>query len=241
MENIFVFISIVLVASILQTSTGFGFSVISTPFLLMIFHPQEAIQINIILNFLISVLLFRKIRTDIDYVILKRFILGSLAGVPFGILLFISININAFKLGISILLLLFTLLLICRFKVKRTKFRDFIVGGISGLLSSSIGMAGPPLLLYFTGTDTEKEKIRATTLAYFIFIYFISLIVQIIFAGTEKIIWQSTLYAVLIVFFGLYIGQMIFSRLNQRVFRIFTYIILSCTGIYLFLESLSSM
>lgn len=236
-----IFICIILVASVLQTSTGFGFSIMATPFLLMLFQPHEAIQINIILSLIISISLIWKIRTDIDFILLKRFTLASIVGVPFGILFFISININAFKLGVSILLLILTLLLICNFKVKSTQFRDYIVGGLSGLLTTSIGMPGPPLLLYFTGTDTEKGKLRATTLAFYLFIYFISLITQIIFIGTNKIIWESSLYAIPIVFLGLFIGQIIFKWLNQRIFRIFTYILLSCTGIFLLIESLSSL
>ncbi|MDM8363585.1 sulfite exporter TauE/SafE family protein [Bacillus thuringiensis] len=235
MEIIFIFICIILVASILQTSTGFGFSIMATPFLLMLFLPQEAIQINIILSLIISISLIWKIRMDIDFILLKRLIFGSIVGVPFGIFIFTSININTFKLAISILLLLLTLMLICNFKIKSTKSRDFLVGG---LLTTSIGMPGPPLLLYFTGTDTKKEKLRATTLAFYLFIYFISLLTQILFTGTNKTIWESSFYAIPIVFLGLYIGQIIFKWLNQRIFKIFTYILLSCTGMYLLIESL---
>ena len=237
------FICIILVASILQTSTGFGFSIMATPFLLMLFLPQEAIQINIILSFIISISLIWKIRMDIDCILLKRLIVGSIVGVPFGIFIFIfvSININTFKLAISMLLLLLTLMLICNFKIQSTKSRDFLVGGLSGLLTTSIGMPGPPLLLYFTGTDTKKEKLRATTLAFYLFIYFISLLTQILFTGTNKTIWESSFYAIPIVFLGLYIGQIIFKWLNQRIFKIFTYILLSCTGTYLLIESLHSL
>ncbi|ARC28993.1 sulfite exporter TauE/SafE family protein [Bacillus toyonensis] len=238
MEITLIFICIILVASVLQASTGFGFSIMATPFLLMLFLPQEAIQINIILSLIISISLIWKIRMDIDFILLKRFIFGSIVGVPFGILLFISININTFKLAISILLLLLTLLLICNVKVRSTPFRDFVVGGLSGLLTTSIGMPGPPLLLYFTGTDTEKEKLRATTLAFYLYIYFISLLTQILFTGTNITIWKSSFYAIPIVFLGLFIGQIIFKWLNQQVFKIFTYILLSCTGIYLLIDSL---
>ncbi|MET3507775.1 putative membrane protein YfcA [Halalkalibacter oceani] len=136
----------------MQTSTGFGFSIMATPFLLMLFLPQEAIQINIILSLIISISLILKIKQDIDFILLKKFILGSIAVVPIGILIFISISIDTFKLGVSILLLLLTLLLTFNFKVKATPFRDFIVGGIS---TTSIGMTGPPLLLYFTETDAK--------------------------------------------------------------------------------------
>ncbi|HEQ3529341.1 sulfite exporter TauE/SafE family protein [Bacillus cereus] len=235
----FIFVCIILVASILQASTGFGFSIMATPFLLMLFLPQEAIQINIILSLIISISLIWKIRMDVDFVLLKRFIFGSIVGVPFGILIFISVNINTFKLAVSILLLLLTFLLICNVTVRSTQSRDFIVGGLSGLLTTSIGMPGPPLLLYFTGTDTEKEKLRATTLAFYLFIYFISLVTQILFTGTNKTIWESSFYAIPIVFLGLFIGQMIFKWLNQRIFKIFTYILLSCTGGFLLIESLN--
>ncbi|WP_096438738.1 sulfite exporter TauE/SafE family protein [Alteribacter populi] len=240
MDTVFIFICIILVASILQTSTGFGFSIMATPFLLMIFLPHEAIQINIILSLIISMTLIFKIRKDIDFTILRRFTLGSIAGVPLGIFIFMSINnMNAFKLGVSIILLVLTLLLVGNFKVNSTKNRDFVVGGFSGFLTTSIGMPGPPLLLYFTGTNTEKEKLRATTLAFYLFIYFVSLIMQMIFIGTNKVIWESSLYAIPIVFLGLILGQIIFKWINQRVFRVLTYILLLFTGVYLLFDSLS--
>src|SRR5690606_13119816 len=107
---------IIFIASILQSSTGFGFSIMATPFLLLLFLPQEAIQINIVLSLLISISLIWKIKKDIDFNIVKRFMIGSTVGVPFGIFIFISINIDVFKLGVGFLLLLLTLLLMCSHK-----------------------------------------------------------------------------------------------------------------------------
>src|SRR5690625_6271974 len=52
--EIILFIVIILLASILQTSTGFGFSIMATPFLLLMFEAREAIQINLILSLVIS-------------------------------------------------------------------------------------------------------------------------------------------------------------------------------------------
>ncbi|WP_411843394.1 sulfite exporter TauE/SafE family protein [Salinicoccus sp. HZC-1] len=235
------FICIVLIASILQTSTGFGFSIMATPLLLLLFLPQEAIQINIILSLIISISLIRSIRNAVDFTVLKRLITASIAGVPFGIMIYMSINIDAFKFGVGILLLALTSLLILNFRVGQTRGRDRLTGGLSGLFTTSIGMPGPPLLLYFTGTSMGKDKLRATTLAFYLFIYFISLITQIIFTGTSLLIWKSSLYAVPAVLAGLFIGQYIFKWINQDMFRIFTYILLSCTGAYLLIQSLMSM
>lgn len=237
METVLFFV-IILVASILQTSTGFGFSILATPFLLLIFEPKEAIQINLLLSLVISSALLTKILKDIDFEVLKRLIFGSVIGLPIGIMIFLLIDINKIKMTISLIILVLTIMLILKVRMKQNKKRDLIVGGLSGSLTTSIGMPGPPLLLYFSGTDTQKEKLRGTTLAFYLFIYLVSLIIQVIFAGTSKTVWVSSGIALPLVLIGLYLGQLLFKRINQNVFRIFTYVILLFTGLYLLLESL---
>ncbi|MGP4039140.1 sulfite exporter TauE/SafE family protein [Gracilibacillus sp. D59] len=240
MDTILFFL-IIIVASILQTSTGFGFSILATPFLLLVFEPREAIQINLLLSLVISGALITKILKDIDFKILRRLLLGSVIGLPVGIFTFLLIDIIKLKLGISIIILILTIMLILRFRIKQNKRRDLIVGGLSGSLTTSIGMPGPPLLLYFSGTDTQKEKLRGTTLSFYLFIYLVSLIIQVIFAGTSKTVWLSSGIALPLVLIGLYLGQILFKWINQNVFRIFTYIILLFTGIYLLMESFGQL
>lgn len=238
MDALVIFMVIILVASILQTSTGFGFSIMATPFLLYLFRPQEAIQINIILSLIISLALMWKIRSEVDFQLFKRFTLGSLFGIPLGIVIFLIMNLSIFKLSVSCLLLFLTLLLIVKFKIKATPFRDYIIGGLSGVLTTSIGMPGPPLLLYFTGTATKKEKLRATTLAFYLFIYFVSLLTQITFAGTSKLIWESSLFVIPVVILGLLLGNYLFTLFTEKIFRITTYILLCSSGLYLLLDSI---
>lgn len=241
MGTIIAFISIIVVASIFQTSTGFGFSIMATPFLLLLFLPQDAIQINIILSLIISMALIWKIRVDVDIKLLKRMIIGSILGVPIGIIIYMTVDILIFKLMISIILLLLTLLLLCRVKMTSTPKRDYFIGWTSGILTTSIGMPGPPLLLYFTGAKITKEKLRATTLAFFLFIYSISLVTQITFSGTTTTVWLSSLYALLLVIIGLGLGQYLFKKMNQQIFTVITYVLLLITGIYLLLDSMISM
>ncbi len=154
-------------------------------------------------------------------------------------LIFLFVDIPRLKLGVSaiiLLLILLTLLLILKFRLAQTKPRDFLVGGLSGTLTTSIGMPGPPLLLYFSGTDTEKEKLRGTTLAFYLFIYSISLFIQVLFVGTNQTVWISSIWALPLVFIGLFLGQIIYRWINQRYFQIFTYLILLFTGIYLLFD-----
>lgn len=151
--------------------------------------------------------------------------------------IFLLIDMDKLKLVISIIILILTFLLIFRFRITQSKRKDIVIGGISGSLTTSIGMPGPPLLLYFSGTDTQKEKLRGTTLAFYLFIYLMSLIIQVIVSGTTKTVWYSSGVALPLVFIGLYLGQQLFKSINQHVFQNITYLILLFTGLYLFFES----
>lgn len=235
--DILLFIAIILVASMLQTGTGFGFSIVATPFLLLLFDARDAIQINLLLSLVISLAMFRKVKKDIDTGIMKRFIGGSLFGLPLGMMLFQLVDIPKLKLSIGFIILTLTLLLLLRFRMMQTSKRDYTIGAFAGTLTTSIGMPGPPILLYFSGTDTAKEKLRGTTLAYYLFIYSSSLLIQVVIAGTSTVVWLASAAALPLVCIGLFVGQYLFLKVNQTSFRFFMYLILLFTGIYLLVDS----
>ncbi|MDH2363355.1 sulfite exporter TauE/SafE family protein [Priestia megaterium] len=237
MEDLMVLIIIVLVASLLQTSTGYGFSIVGTPFLLLIYPAHMAIQINIILSICLSAFMIFKIRKEIDKSLLVRLIKGSVMGLIFGIFIYLFFDIQLLKMNVGALILFLTILLILKLTINRTQNKDFITGGISGLLTTSIGVPGPPLLLYFSGTRIDKTTLRSTTLAYYLFVYFVSLVMQISFGGTSKETWIFSLIAIPPLFAGIMLGQLFFKWISQKVFRIITYIILMFTGVYLLVTS----
>ncbi|MGF0469302.1 sulfite exporter TauE/SafE family protein [Lysinibacillus fusiformis] len=241
MQELLLYFFIILTASILQTSTGFGFSIMATPFLLLLFSPQEAMQINIVLSLVISCSLIWRVRHDIDTVLLKRIIIGSVVGAPFGSIVFALVDATTFKLIIAILLIGLTFLLMKNFSIQQTSGRDYGVGLISGMFTTSIGMAGPPLLMYFASTHQNKETIRAISLAYYIFIYLISLLSQVTVEGTSTLVWIYSLYALPIVFVGLILGQMLYTRLNQKLFRSLIYLLLVAAGLILFIQSIGTI
>lgn len=139
---------------------------------------------------------------------------------------------------VGLVVLMVSVMFIFKFTIRKSIGKERTAGVISGAMTSSIGMPGPPLLLYFAGTGHKKEVVRSTTLAYYLFIYSLSLIVQVIFAGTSEITWVSSLWALPVVFAGLYLGQLLYEWISQRVFQIIIYIILIATGISLFADSL---
>src|SRR5690625_3773146 len=237
MEDLILLTIIVLIASLLQTSTGYGFSIIGTPFLLLLYPAHMAIQMNIILSIFLSAFMIVSIRKGVDNELLTRLMKGSIIGLIFGIFIYLYLNIQLLKIAVGALILMLTGLLILKLTIERTKNRDFISGGISGLLTTSIGVPGPPLLLYFSGVRIDQTTLRSTTLAYYLFVYSVSLVLQISFGGTSKESWIHSLIAIPSLFVGVILGQLLFKWMSQKTFRIITYIILMLTGVYLLITS----
>lgn len=233
MSSVFGLIVLVLVASTLQAGTGFGFSIMATPFLLLLFEPHDAIQLNIILSLFISVIMTYKIRSELNKESLIRLIKGSLIGIFPGMLLFIFLDVRTLKILVSILILSSTALLVAKINVKQTNTKELITGALSGLLTTSLGMPGPPLLIYFAGAKVDKSTLRSTALAYFVFIFPISLFLQFSMYSISKVVWISTLWALPFTVMGIYLGQWVFARLNQQLFEKIIYALLFFTGIYL--------
>lgn len=232
--DLIVLITVVLIASILQTSTGYGFSIIGTPFLLLMYPVHTAIQINIVLSICLSAAMIFKIRKEVDTILLMRLIKGSIVGLLLGILVYLYININLLKMSVGLLIIVLTILLILQWTLKRTSKRDYLTGSLSGLLTTSIGVPGPPLLLYFSGAKMDVVTLRSTTLAYYLFVYAASLMMQITFGGTSKQVWTDAMLALPALFAGVLLGQWLFKHISQAVFLLITYLILIGTGIYLF-------
>lgn len=238
MSSVFGLMVLVLVASTLQAGTGFGFSIMATPFLLLLFEPHDAIQINIILSLLISVIMTYKIRSEINKESLIRLIKGSLIGIFPGMLLFIFLDVRPLKILVSILILASTALLVVKINVKQTNTNELITGALSGLLTTCLGMPGPPLLIYFAGAKVDKSTLRGTAIAYFVFILPVSLLLQFSMYSISKGVWISTLWALPFTVMGIYLGQWVFARLNQQLFEKIIFALLFFTGIYLLLTTL---
>ena len=207
MNSTLVLTLIVLIASILQAGTGFGFAIIALPFLILIFPAHEAIQLNIILCTFISILMTYKTRNKVNKEILKRLISGSLIGILPGLIIFIFLDVKLLKILVSILILVSTGLLITKVTLKQSNKKEYITGSLSGLLTCSIGMPGPPLMIYFSGAKIDKAILRSTTMAYFIFICSISLIFQMAISSLSKNILLSILWSMPFMLFGIYLEK----------------------------------
>lgn len=225
--------AIVMLAAILHACTGFGFSVLATPFLLLVYDTSDAIQINIALSILISLFLMPKLVADVDKPLLGRLILGSLLGAPVGIVIYVYANPDQLRAAIGVLLLVFSVLVLRKLRFARSRRRDLMTGGFSGALTAGLGMPGPPLMVYFAGTTLTPSVLRSTTLVCFLVTYSISLILQIVVGSSSLEVLKAALFLTPATAAGVVIGQLLFRRLDPAGFMKLIHGLLIVTGAYL--------
>ncbi len=225
--------AIAFLAALLQTATGFGFSLIATPLLLLVYEPQTAIQLNIILGLCVSVVMLPRLARDADIVLLRRMVIGSLAGAPLGLAIYLYGGVVLLKGIVAALALGLAVLIVLKAHLVRSSGRDYGIGAASGLLSTSIGVPGPPLMLYFAGGQFSKQAARGTTLAFFLFAYGAGLAFQVGGSGFADGVGSAVLVCLPLTLFGIVIGQVIFGFIDQRLFVRLIWVLLVATGLYL--------
>ncbi|MBB3189659.1 sulfite exporter TauE/SafE family protein [Halomonas cerina] len=230
---------IIFFASTLQAATGFGFSVLATPLLFLIFEPHQAIQINIIISLIISLILYPELKKTVDKHLLYNLAKGAIIGTPIGVVLILFLSETMLKIFAGIVILSLTFVVLLRFSIQQKGSRDIISGLSSGALTTSLGMPGPPLLLYFSSTNLDKHTLRSTTLIYFLFIYFLGLIAHVFTIGSSWNTWLIAAALTPMAFAGIFAGRTAFRMISQKTFRIINISILLATGASLIVTSLN--
>lgn len=180
-----------------------------------------------------------RIRGAIDKSILLRLVKGSLIGLLPGLALFSFFNEKSLKIFVGVIILSSVSLLIKQVKVKQSNSTELVAGIFSGLLTTSIGMGGPPLMIYFLGARTDKVTLHGTTIAYFVYVSFLGLLLQLWQYDITNQVWTATLWAIPLLIIGIVLGQRVFARLNQQLFRQLMYLLLILSGLYMLSTTLS--
>ncbi len=228
-------------AAALQSATGIGFGVIAGPILLIALNDGSAIQISIVLNLLIAVILTPSLWQQADRPLLARLLIGLAVGSPFGLLIYLSLDIVFLKAfaGLAVVL---TLILTVRGSSSQARSmsktpgnaEQVSIGIVAGIMGASLAIPGPVPAGWMSTRGFSKETIRATILVMFVFAYLVALVLQFGLAGigADAMTLSAMLAPSTVV--GILVGRLLSDRITEKSFRWILMIILASTAIMLF-------
>jgi len=223
----------VFVAAFIRGVTGFGFALILAPILLLIFTPANVVVVNLFLGLISNILVLSYSFKKVDLKKILSMIIGSALGIPLGAWIIILIAPATLKILIGGVTVSCAVLLALGFSstFTREKLGSAVAGFLSGVLSSSTSLGGPPVVLFMHNQNWRKDVIYSSLAAYFLFACFWSLIALYIsgLVDTQIIVVAASLTPALLSGVGL--GIIFFRRINARHFRRLSIAIVICAGI----------
>ncbi|MDK2822442.1 MAG: uncharacterized protein PWQ67_419 [Clostridia bacterium] len=227
-------VAVIILASSLQAMTGFGFAILAVPMLLLVFDAKTAVGLSMIVSFFSVTTLSIKVHKSIIGHIVINLLIGALFGIPFGVYIFFNFNVKTMKILISCIVIILSIFLISgyRFKIKNSSWVERIVGSISGLMTASIGMPGPPIVLFLNNRQLPKDKFRATFACYNALVYVPSILFLFFLGAINKIIILKALTLVPFAILGGILGNNIFPLVSQAHFQKGVPLLVLITALY---------
>ncbi len=233
-------VAVVVAASALQAATGIGFGVIAGPALILAMGTASAIQVSILLSLLIAVLVSPSALPKVNRSLLTPILIGICIGSPIGAVLFGLLSIGQLKIGAAVAVGFMAFLatgMLERFPIftRDNGWRRGAVGGVSGILNSTLAMPGPPIAAYATAIRQNKDTVRATTLTAFLIAYPISFTLQWGVAGLSDTVMPLALALALPTAGGTLLGLFLGRLLPEWSFRIVVILLLAASAVGLLL------
>lgn len=238
--NLFFFLVIILFACFYQGITGFGSALIAVPLALLVLDKFTVVSSLAIIGIPLNAFLFRKIKHPVSLSLLFPLCFASVIGMPFGIWILKTVPINLIKISAGSLSILFILIIyLAKISLPKTKFLTVLAGLLSGVLQTSIGMSGPPVVILLAGTDRAKNEMRKTLVTFFLWMSIISLPL-FYFSGTLTLQRVGFgFYALPFVFLGAYLGNKVVEKIPQKTFRLLALVTVCLTGLLSIYSGLS--
>jgi len=212
---------IVLLAAFVRSVSGFGFALLATPLLTLVFGVKSAVVIVVILSIFSCTLLLFYMRRHVDVKRAAFITLAAIPGIPLGAYLLSRLDQSVVKLAIAILIIIFSILLLLghSYRFRREALACGIVGFTSGILLTSTSIGGPPIVLFLLNQGLVKERFVGTVAASILFMGVVGI-------GTFSSLGMINIallikVAILLpgLYLGLYIGAKLLPRIDSLLFK----------------------
>ena len=220
-----------LVASTVQSGTGFGFSLVAGPALYAVVEPAAAVALALVLGQVVNLLVLfgERRRPRPDWSAVLPALIAALPGLPIGALLVRTLPESSLRLAVGLVVCALVLHRLARRLAPRehataspsaaTNPGAAVAAGFAvGVLTTSTTTSGPPLAIWLTARRMEPATLRDTVTVIYLVLDLIGIAVAVAVVGAGPTLaraeWMPLLIPVAVA--GHLLGRQVFLRLPAR-------------------------
>jgi len=235
MEPYLLTLLIFLLGSFVQGLTGFGFALVSIPFLVLFMDIRTAVPLCMLSGLVITAYLSLQLRDHLDWRKILPLLLGSLPGIVSGVLFLKKISEPVFKLSLGIMLIGYSLYRLFFSPRPRKLHRawGWAAGFATGAISGAFSAGGPPTIIYTTLTGWHKNEIKSTLSIFFFLAGIVTAAAHAVSELTTVEVLKLSAFSLPGVLAGVWSGSLLCRRFKTEGYIRLVLIGLVLTGLML--------
>jgi uncharacterized protein len=221
-----------LLAGVVTGLTGFGLAMISTPLLLFVYEPRTVVVLTAVFSIFISAAVVWDSWHEARRRLALALLIPALFGIVVGTVVLGAVNPVYIRLGVGAIVVFSALLLVrdVRLPGAGTRWGALVAGSASGALSTSTGLAGPPIVLLLASRGLPKHEFRGTSALYFLPMSIAGLALLAVRGLVEAPEIPLGLALVPAAIAGKAIGTVLLKHVSENAFRAVTLGLVILTG-----------
>ena len=229
---LFVALFAALLAGVVTGLTGFGLALISTPILLFVYEPRMVVVLSVILSIFISAAVVWDSWHEARWRLVLALLVPALFGIVVGTVILGVIEPVYIRMGVGAIVIFSALLLVRDIHLPgaNTRWGTLVAGSASGALSTSTGLAGPPIVLLLASRGLPKHEFRGTSALYFLPMSIAGLAVLAARGLVEAPEVPLALVLIPAAIAGKAVGTALLKHVSEKAFRAVTLGLVILTG-----------
>lgn len=231
----------VLCAAFLQSTIGFGFSIIAMLVMPRLFPYSEAVTLCMSITVLNTTILSVRNRKHIKWRIALPLLIPSLIISAIFTIWSVKMETKVMDVILGITLILLSIYF-CAFsnkiKVNPKPSTGMLMGSIAGIGNGFFGIGGPPAALYLMPAVDDKESYLATIQTYFAISNYMNLILRVSMGYYKMEFIPLTVLGWVGAVTGMALGVQVFKRMDLSFLKKFVYVFVGLNGLYTIIKTL---
>lgn len=223
--------AVVAMAATVQLSAGFGFGLAAVPLLSVVIEPRDAIVVALTLATFTNGYQAWTGRREADRGVAGRLLAGAAVGLPVGLLVFLRADERVLGAIIGAAVLVAVVVIGAGLDLRRAGPGLDVVGGVlSGAMTMSAGVNGPPLVFVLQARRFEPAAFRATITTVFFVLDVVSVGVFTATGDLDGEVVVTVAAALPGLALGAAAGLAVRRHLDPRRFRALVLVLLTVAG-----------
>jgi uncharacterized protein len=215
--------------AVVQSATGMGFALVLSPALFAVMDPEEAVTAVLLLGAVLCVLVMIESRRVATHG-LSRLLVPAAPGLAVGVVVLTALSKEALQIGVGVAVAVAAAWQL-RHGAAALRLSALVAGFLSGVLTTTLGVNGPPLALWLESERVSPAVFRVTLATAFLILDVAGIALIASRAGADVAGVGQVVPLLACVLAGYALGAAGFRRLDAERFSRIALSVVICTGL----------